>query len=283
MGQVELARRLAPLPYARHTVDTYREIATSFAALPMAPLLVRARLATPYAETHAPSAVHLDGLLGAAVVRGLPYATHYPSDSAAVVPIPLRLLWVSAEGRPLWAASDLWPSGRVTRSREYWHKRHADSRAPLASRMRANTSAGRWKEYRVPLQLAEPDDLRAVCVGHEDTVRSLLVDHATHIGKKAGSGHGYVAAWTVEPLPLEDPEAILLCLLHRPVPAAYLVESGTSLPPGAVVRQGWTPPYWFSPWHGDARSPDVPPDSFGLPAHAEGERPVDWYEAVDRL
>lgn len=238
----------------------------AYEKLPKEPLVVRAELGTPYVPAETNGAVHLDSVLSAAALGVLPYPPP-PNDGTCPLPLPLELAWVSTRrirfvehrrddnseiaqegGLPLWVCSDLRPQGDLVRDQEYWHKRYPSDRADLSMRLRANQKAGRWKEYRMPLATLWAPELRAVCVGHRETVVALL-SGISHVGKKPSQGFGRVLRWSVEPLdaPLDD--AREAAMMGRAVPVEYLASLGeTSL--SGVSRGGWTPPYWYAPWHG---------------------------------
>lgn len=250
---VSLFRRLFPLPRvpARLRERSFEALRDRYEALPKQPLLVRGELLTPYVPAEPSGALHLDAILSSAVLDSHPAPPIFPEDgSPAVVPLPLELVWVSPEGRPLWAASDLRPQGEILRSREYWHKRAPADRMQLAKKRRLETRRGRYKEYRVPLATVNVPELRAICVGNGPEVAWLL-RHVTHVGKKSSQGFGRVR-WKVATLGQSPEEITEAALRARPVPAAYALErrGEISLRGGErYARMGWTPPYWHAPWH----------------------------------
>jgi len=208
--------------------------------------------------------VALDAVLASSIVQHYPYPVSFEEGTAHVVPLPVTPFWVSPEGRPLWACSMLHPVGRLMREAHYYHGRFPSGDLDLMQRKRANTSAGPTKELRVAQQLIAADRLVAVVVANPDEVERLLAP-VTHIGKKPAQGHGRVQ-WTVRPLN-EDRDAIRNWVLsQRPVPARSGLGPERS---DWVPRSGWTPPYWYAPWHEPCRVP-----------HAVG---VDWFEAVGTL
>lgn len=215
-----------------------------------APLMVTAHLGSPYVPA-VDGVVHLDAILSAgacAVINAGPGADFEDS----VIPIPSKLLWVSEGGRPLWAASDLRPASEVADVRVYWHRRYPDDRAHLAQQMAANTSAGRWKDYRVPMTARATERLTGLCIGHEEHV-GLLLSHISHVGKKPAQGKGRVLRWEVTRLDMPLAEAEAAILAARPVPMDYFREMGAALPAGGrtVPRQGWTSPYWDARHHAE--------------------------------
>ena len=221
----------------------YRELADRYQAMEKAPLLITGQLLTGYAPALG-DALHLDGIIAAAVLASHPCPAQYPKG-AAIVPLPLQMLWTNEDGWPLWASSDLVPQGEAIQSREYWHKRYPTHRADLGGKMNANTSAGRWREYRVPITTVVTDRVQALAIGNLDEVRRLL-GHVSHIGKKGAAGYGRVQ-WDVQPATMSDQDALLAIHTGRALPIGYAAEqgiSGTTLPVA-----GWTPPYWYAPNH----------------------------------
>lgn len=264
---------LPPLPFS-HVPDGLQMVGRRYAQLPLTGLRVTARLGTPYIPSEPNGALHLDALIAWAVIQSLSYPITWPAGSAAVVPVPLELAWVSPEGLPLWTASLLRPDGDMLAGREYWHKRYPTDRADLGHRQNAQTRAGRWKEYRVPVATVLAREVTGLAIGHLGMVRDLLA-HVTHLGKRAGTGYGRVLEWEVQPV--MTPRAILRTAISagRPVPVRAIAEKGADMSlPAQINRRGWTPPYWFVPWHEpcvESVKPDPPPAN---------SWDIDWYEAV---
>lgn len=212
------------------------------------PCVIRATLGTPYVPAEPDGAVHLDSLLAWAFVATRPYPIRFEGRPASVVPIPpLAVLWVSPEGLPLFAASDLYPQGATLRGREYWHRRYPVDRAELGTRLRASLTAGRWKEYRIPLSTIRAPVLQGLALGDPDGLRDLL-QSVSHVGKKGAMGFGRVLEWAVEPR-ADAPEVVVRTILdRRRVPVAYWVEQDASWSVARAARSAWTPPYWYEPW-----------------------------------
>lgn len=226
-----------------------RPLAAELAALPMMPLLVRCTVPRGYLPADPDGGVHLDSLLGAATLAAFPSPVWWPDERAAIIPVPLAPLWVSPGGLPLWAATPLLPHGAVERIQGHWHKRYPVDRTGWMRRQSANLSAGRYKEYRVPVTTYLADELTALCLGHGPTVAALLAQ-ITHVGKKGAAGYGRVASWAVEAATgLDEAEARATILAGRAVPVACLRERGAPIDPALVRVAGWTPPYWYRPWH----------------------------------
>lgn len=237
--------RVSPWNKGRRSY-TWEQRRDDYAALPKEPIVITAELVTPVVHAEE-MRTHLDGILSAAALSTHPVASAY--DQAAVVPLPLDLVWVSPQGRPLWACTPLMPVGQGMVSREYWHKRYPSHRSDYGDKLNANTSAGRWREYRVPLQAHQIERLQALAIGNIGAIEGLLAA-VTHIGKKGSMGYGRVARWSVT----TGSHSLDDVLALRPVPTAYY---GDRVPDGKQIalQRGWTPPYWYSPWWADCVAP----------------------------
>ena len=240
---MRLNRSLLPKVHLSHKDKGYGfdVLAERYAAIDKRPLIIDAVLATPYVPAGSDQSVHLDGILSQAVLTAHPCAPQF-NGQACIVPLPIEILWLSAQGLPLWAASDMLPDGDTNQAREYWHKRYPSHRADFGTKLSATTTAGRWKEYRVPLNAVRTDKLRAVAVGNKAEIERLL-SFVSHLGKKGSAGYGRVAQWGVSDLPVEN--ALDLILSAKAVPVDYAVESEIS----GIYNplKGWTPPYWYAP------------------------------------
>lgn len=212
---------------------------------------IRARLVTPVVESLR-GGLNLDGALSAAVSHRFGWC-HDVHTARAVIPIPVRLLWVLPDGWPLWACTRLMPVAPHAQAARYWHGRWpAESwRALRPSRAGApgkiDQKAGRWKDYRVPLAAMACETWEALAVAPADALRDLL-NQVLWLGKKNSQGLGRVAAWGVQPRPdLTPDQALPRILANRPVPVAALADLGQPPPRGATAaHMGWTPPYWDS-------------------------------------
>lgn len=210
-------------------------------------LRIMATLATPVLPG-AEQGVHLDGVLSAAVLSSRLVGASVSKVDDHVVPLPLALAWVDDDGRPLWAATDLRSMGPATEAEIYLHKRYPTDRAELAAKRGVLTSAGRYKDVRMPLRAIATWALVGWCIGIAEDVRSLL-SGMTHVGRKGAIGQGRVLTWGVEP----DPVDLDWVLDRRSVPLAAL---GTAAVPADRVapRESWTPPYWDARRHAPCRS-----------------------------
>ena len=243
MRSVDLTQ-IAPLPRGIKP-DYYRDCAVR-------PLLIRAELVTPYVPIDSTGRLNLDGILTSAFYKHLPFPVTF-GDEIVGAPLPLKCLWISPEGTPLWACTQLLPQGDVLRDRAMWHKRYPVDRAEWGKKLSANMRAGANKEYRVPLQTVTAPELRATALGDPKRVQGLL-EHISHVGKKNTQGFGRVASWAVSELEnADDLEAAIL--LERPVPTDYLLERDGELPLANYRRAGWSPPHWYAPRHSMCQVP----------------------------
>lgn len=228
----------------------WRGLWRRWSELPAEPMRITATLASGYVAP-IDGQIHLDGVLSAAcltVFASEAYASPY------VIPLPLALAWVAPSGEPLWLATDLSPvgPGAPPIGVSYIHARYPTHRADLADRQSANTSAGRYKDTRLPLPTAMTDEVEGYCIGNLLEVTKLL-DRVTHIGRKSAHGHGRVFRWAVDPAPGVTPAFILD---RRPVPVEFLGAHSIKTDPSRInPRRGWTPPYWHAPLHGPVRVP----------------------------
>lgn len=263
-------------PYLRHVSNLSER---------MTPLWVTATLATGYvAGDLETGALMLDGMLGFALLQSLPYPVEFSQAHAATIPVPLDLLWVSPDGRPLWACAPLVPVSASAAGREYWHRRYPVHRADLDRTGKAWTAAGRWKDYRTPITVRTPCDLAALVIGHAGEIARLL-QYVTHAGKLVKTGYGYVGAWSVEPAAgMTREEARAVILASRAVPVMALGDLGGTVA-GRIEPRGWTPPYWYLPWHDPCLVPEptVPPAPSPTAAEPSELDDIDWVAEIDRL
>lgn len=225
---------------------TWEERRDDYADMSKEAIVITAELVTPVLQAER-DITHLDSILSWAALTNHPVASHF--ESPPVIPLPIELAWVSPEGKPLWACTPLMPTLDAAESREYWHKRYPNHRSELGNRLNANTTSGRWREYRVPVHATTVKRLHALAIGNVTEVESLL-SIVSHVGKKGAMGYGRVANWTVT----RSSHSIEDVLALRPVPASYF--EGRH-PVGMLeIRRAWTPPYWYSPLWADCLVPE---------------------------
>lgn len=247
--------QIAPLPKGRFDAGKPKRQWSvrrdTYAALPKEPLIVTAELVTPIIHAE-PDATHLDSILAFAALTDHPCESYHAPGGVSAVPLPLELAWVSPNGLPLWACTPLMPAGETLATREYWHKRYPSHRADFGSKVNAITSAGRWREYRTPVNAQQVQRLHALAIGNVAEIERLL-RIVSHIGKKGSMGYGRVARWSVTQAGHGRDDVLAL----RAVPVAYY--TGRQ-PVGALaLNRGWTTPYWYSPWWADCMMPAANP------------------------
>lgn len=213
------------------------------------PLRVVAHLANGYIAP-VDGGLHLDGILSAACFSLYPSVIN-PTADRYIIPLPLSLAWVSPIGDPLWLATELRPADEAKLGVAYLHARYPVDRADLAGRRAVLTSAGRYKDARLPLAVTVADRVEGWCIGDAGQVKRLL-DRIDYIGRKSAHGFGRVIKWEIAAAPDVDPETILD---RRAVPLDYLAEIGASVAATRLApRLGWTPPYWHPASQGPVRT-----------------------------
>lgn len=218
--------------------------------LPAGPLRVRGQLANGFVPS-LDGALHLDGILSAACMSLYASVVGDRVDPY-VVPLPLGLSWVSRTGMPLWTATDLVPTDEAARGVTYLHARYPVHRADIAVKQSVLTSAGRYKDARIPMLVIAAAEVVGVCFGDREWVSKLL-DLVTHVGKKGSHGHGRVLSWSVGPA-----EGVVEAdvLDRRPVPIEFLADRDETIEAARIApRRGWSPPYWHAPSHSPVRLP----------------------------
>ncbi|OFV80210.1 MAG: hypothetical protein A2Y78_04765 [Acidobacteria bacterium RBG_13_68_16] len=166
----------------------------------MIPLHVRASLTG--ALSLPDGYIHLDALLAAAVVLRDEIPPAHTAEEIVPVEIP-----VAREPGGCFhlasAAVALWEKMET----RYTQRRFPVTEAAVRSAMKSiNLSAGRQKNYRIPMEAGhvEGDRLDWWCVGEPGEIRSLL-DLVTHVGRKRSAGLGRVREWVVDECePWED-------------------------------------------------------------------------------
>jgi len=183
------------------------------------------------------SPIHFDGLLARAVVS---MATQgrllQDAEEPYWIPLPLKTLWQSKEGLPLWAASTLQPLGNYVDDIYIRHKRNSEGF--LHNKKKLVTRNGPWMERRLPTPVQVCDKYEAFCIGNAEHIEALLSQFA-HIGKLR---LGRVDKIEVIPTEFEEEQIWLKGYkLIKPLPiAAQLLEIWPCKP----TLVGWTPPFW---------------------------------------
>ena len=246
-----LETMISPLPIpcnkaVKEAIGDFVKLHKRYQSMPMTPLSITAEIATGYIPANVDGSCNFDGILAWAVLTMLPGPVLYPNREAVVVPVPLKQLWISSDGKPLWAATPLRPVSGFALGREYWHKRYPVERAEFSRKINANTSAGRYKEIRTPVITRNCEKITCIALGNKPEIERLLTC-VSHIGKKGNSGHGRIIRWQVEELGMKPEDAERAILNMRPVPKASPLGKGLSS--SRTTLCGWTPPYWYAPWY----------------------------------
>jgi hypothetical protein len=213
------------------------------------PLRICAAIATPIIAG-VDEALHFDSILASAVFGCDQVAPRVDHCDNVVIPLPIKLTWTDAAGRPLWLTTDLRPVGRAGVGVKYLHSRYPTDVAHLADRPAVLTSAGSYKDVRIPLSLQVTGEVEAWCIGQPAELR-LLLNLITHIGKKGAHGNGRVLKWTISEASGIDRDWILD---RRMTPLAAL--GSTAVPADRIVPlTGWTSPTWDARHHTMCRRP----------------------------
>jgi hypothetical protein len=245
-------------------LDELQPYTERYSALETRPLTVTAHLRSG-SPLVAYDPVYLDGLLAWAVMHTATQGHGLArSDDPYWLPLPLRLLWASGDGLPLWGCSVFLPVGDAEPDTVYTHKRPPS--ADLIDARKIKPGVGRWMDRRVPLPVRTCDAWQARCVGNADAIRELLAGVA-FLGKRRGIGFGEIAEWEIAEVEFVDAiDAIVINgKLAHAVPADGPI-SGAAAP--ALV--GWTPPQWLPAVFG-----------MGWPVGTAVDRvQADWFEAA---
>lgn len=247
-----------------------RPYAEKYAHLNLVPLRVVLTL-RPGAQLAGYDPLNLDNLLARCVVEEATEGAGLPPEAAAyALPVPLKCLWHSPDGLPLWAATPFAPDGEAVKDVAYWHKRVQPGRftGTKTGNFSISSTNGRYMERRVPLPTIVATAWTAEAVGDPQEIARLL-SRLAFVGKRRSNGFGEVDSWQVEPL--ESFELVRDGALTRPLPAgAVHLLPADQTPEGEPAPVGWTPPQWkpalFSPGWWTSTPVEL-----------------DWYEAVEGL
>lgn len=188
-------------------------------------------------------ALLLDNLLARCVVDEATHGALLPNiTDAYVLPVPLRCLWRSPEGLPLWAATPFHPIGDQVSDVTYWHKR--GQTGTMTGTPKGTFSVfrnkGRFMERRVPLPTVVCATFAATCIGDGAEIARLL-ETVPFVGKRRSMGMGEVESWEVTQGTFELVED---GQLTRNLPVAALPLLNGMRPDGEPSPIGWTPPQW---------------------------------------
>lgn len=159
-----------------------------------------------------------------------------PHQRPVQIDIPLACLWRDADGWPLWAATDLYPIGEATESRQWLHRRYPSHRAELGAKLKVNLAAGPYKEKRLPAIATVCTTWRGAALATDPAEVERLINTVPAIGSRTSAGFGSVHEWRVEPFDGDED----FILARRSVPIA------SGLRDGDAVLMPWTPPYWHA-------------------------------------
>lgn len=213
------------------------EVTRRFAALPMSPLTVTARLRGDISPTTG-TPIYLDGLLARCVIEShLGCRVLQNTPEAYWLPLPLKMEWQNSGGLPLWSAS-CFKSNRALADVEYRHKRTPSGRLSDPSRFKSNV--GRYMERRTPVTTIAADTLTAHCIGNADEIKKLLAN-IKFVGKNRTTGHGEVVEWLIADSDINDP-LVIDGMSTRAMPHDYASSKYKFNTSPYLV--GWTPPQW---------------------------------------
>lgn len=205
------------------------------------PLRVTLSLASPLAGY---DPLNLDNLLARAVVDEATAGQGVPHASAAyVLPVPLRRLWRSDDGLPLWAATPFVPAGVSAVDVAVLHKRQqvGEWTGTPSGHLNLASAAGRWMERRMPLPTTVAEAWTADAIGDASEIARLLA-RVSHVGKRRAAGFGVVVRWEVAPWDAWSLVRDGRLTRALPAEAVRLLDGG--LPAGTPAPVGWTPPQW---------------------------------------
>lgn len=217
-------------------LDELREYRERYAALPMRPLRIVCELAAPVAHYHN---LHFDAILAFQVLaeatrgRGCP-----PTEDYYEVPLPLREVWRSEEGVPLYASTDLLSQSTHVQDVVYYHRRALE---PTMTPKPLRTTQGRHKEKRTPLPTTVTSALSCDVLGNMDEIGRLL-ENLTAIGKKH-STLGTVKRWLISPLETFSFVDKDHCA-RRPLPVLALYGDNWIIGLDHAKHVAFTAPYW---------------------------------------
>jgi hypothetical protein len=200
------------------------------------PLLISVKLKSAIALY---DPLYLDNLLARCVLeQGL---KHTVLERAYYdLPVPLKHLWISPEGFPLWAASVLFADGEEVKDTVYLHKRLERFEF---SEKQPKSNVGRWMDRRVPMQTYVCHRLQAFCVGNANEI-SRLLPIIRFLGKRRNVGFGEIDNWDIQSWNGNDIDTMVYNnkLIHA-IPEQAKDVLGLKIDDSCYLV-GWTPPQW---------------------------------------
>lgn len=187
----------------------------------------------------------LDSILAAEVIR-----RQHPDKFYNPPPPGCKKDWIEPElpferrgqGNKWYWACSFNTTRLVKEYTHYWHRRFDDNLERYidfkGKRGKVAENSGRYKAYRMPLNILLLDYLEWYAVGDMEAVRDLA-QGITAIGKKPAQGFGLVKHWEVESWPEDWSEV---------GPDGRLMRAVYDLPAGVTGARralwGVRPPYW---------------------------------------
>lgn len=218
-------------------LDELQDYEVRYAALPMQPLKITCELLAPVAHYHN---VHFDSILAYSVMEEATQgAMVAQSKDYYHVPLPIKVVWQSDLGVPLFAATDMQPHSSNTQDVIYYHRRAIESTMTTKS---IRTTQGRHKEKRTPIPATVTSAFIGYVYGNMQEIGRLL-QSVTAIGKKHNT-IGTVKRFIIEPVDhfsFVDKEHRARC----PLPLAALY--GSAMPLDMIMSMkhiAFTAPYW---------------------------------------
>lgn len=187
--------------------------------------------------------VNLDNLLARAVLEAERFdVSAMDKTKAYELPVPLKKIWMSDEGLPLWAASVFLPVGEIYEDSVFLHKRV--ERFEFSERQ-PNVKCGRWMARRMPKTTyqSESKQWQSFCIGNAEEIKKVL-PFIGFLGKHRSVGFGEIKEWDVSKWDGNDVQTIVKDnrLIHA-IPQEVAGVLGIEIE-DIPYLVGWTPPQW---------------------------------------
>jgi len=170
------------------------------------------------------------------------YCGSPPDENLEHAPLPFERR--GKEPQWYWACSfnQEVPQGEYIK---HWHKRFDVKEGEeyidfKGKSQKVNLTAGKYKAYRMPMNIYLLDKLTWYAYGNMEEIKDLC-ETVTAIGKKKSQGFGYIDSWQFEEWHSDWSEVGLNGKVMRPIP----VNSSDNLPDKfTLIQCGYRPPYW---------------------------------------
>lgn len=187
--------------------------------------------------------VNLDNLLARAVLEAERVdISAMDKTKDYELPVPLKKLWASVDGLPLWAASVFLPVGEVHEDSVFLHKRM--DRFEFSGRQ-PNVKCGRWMARRMPKTTyqSESKQWQSFCIGNAEEIKKVL-PFIRFLGKHRSVGFGEIKEWDVSIWDGDDLQTIVRDkkLIHA-IPQEAANSMGIEIEDSPYLV-GWTLPQW---------------------------------------